>query len=91
LIIREVPLDSHFVNAAGLTKLGAAIQFVYCAISALLVFDYNIGPWEVFSTKQSPESSGVTMLSMCIHGVLLSTMVFIQVNPASMSQVFKTL
>jgi hypothetical protein len=74
------------MNIHGVTKLGVAIQAVYCIISALLVFDYNLGFGEVLSARQSPGSHGVTVLTICTHGALMCIMVFIHINPNTMSQ-----
>jgi hypothetical protein len=84
LRVREVPVETLFVvvypdNGISLTKIGAGIQFVYCAISAILVSDYRI-------SSQENNNHNVTY-ALLTHAVFMGTMVFIHISPSSMSQV----
>jgi hypothetical protein len=88
--IREVPAESHFVivyadSSMGLTKLGMAVQVIYCVVSILVVFDYNIGCSEVASAKPLHDH-GFTTITIITHAILMSTMVFIHINVSSMGQ-----
>jgi hypothetical protein len=90
LRVREVPVETAFVvvyadNTTGLTRLGTAIQSIYCVTSAFLISDCNIG--HVFSSKQSLEKRDNTGYHLFIHAILMCTIVFIHINPVSMNQI----
>jgi hypothetical protein len=85
LRVREVPVETAFVDTNGLTRLGTAIQSIYCAMSALLISDYNIG--HIFSNKQSLEKKDNAVYHLFIHAMLMCTIVFIHINPSSMNQI----
>jgi hypothetical protein len=90
LRVREVPVETAFVivyadHTTGLTRLGVAIQSIYCALSALLISDYNVG--QVFSSKQLLEKKDCTIYHLFIHAILMCTIVFIHINPVSMNQI----
>jgi uncharacterized integral membrane protein len=74
------------MNASGLTKIGAAVQFIYCTLSLFLIFDYNIGYTDNFWNKQSVDSTRTMFFTICVHGILMGIMVFIHINQSSMSQ-----
>ena len=89
LRVREVPVETMFVivypdKTIGLTKLGIAIQCVYCVLSALLVADYRIG--DIFSVTKSLPETNHNVSTLCTHAVLMSMMVFVHINAASMDQ-----
>jgi hypothetical protein len=89
LRVREVVVETAFVivytdNTTGLTKLGAAVQGIYCVTSAFLIADYNVGP--IFAVKAAPDKKDF-IFPLLLHGLLMATIVFIHINPTSMNQI----
>jgi hypothetical protein len=85
LRIREVPIDSQFVNVhddktTTLTKLGVTVQLLYCLISWVSVSDWNIAN---LCPTLTPVLHSYTV---CIHALFLSTMIFMHMSKESTTQ-----
>jgi hypothetical protein len=90
LRVREVPVDTVFVvvypdNTTGPTKLGIAVQVIYCIISAVFITDYNIG--HVLSGKTLVEKKDNVIYPLFVNAALMIAIVFIHINPTSMNQI----
>jgi hypothetical protein len=89
LRVREVPMESHFVRVnpdqtTVLTKMGVAVQVVYCAVSMFSVSEYSFT--DIGISKMSSDTPRMLNKTMCIHATLMSLMIFIHINPSSMTQ-----
>jgi hypothetical protein len=71
-------------RTSALTKTGNAIQFIYCATSLLLIADYKLS--ETFAAKGTVSDFTTGRISISGHAFMMMIMVFIYINPLSMSQ-----